>query len=269
MHKNRGKFASYCQIGIYFCWVIRFAFFSFLIFFCSCDQQSDSIRAKKKNRFFNDRAVHLGKQIPEYSLAEQDLLDSGLVDLHKLDSSIRVDLRYSTDSNFLGFDVYGNFRHAFLQTDAAAAFVKAQQALQTKRPGFSLVVYDAVRPMHIQRLMWDTLPMSNIEKQKYLSNPAKGGSLHNYGAAVDVSILDSNGRVLDMGTAYDFFGDKAHPVKEAEFLASGELNQDQIANRKLLREVMAAGGYWGIQTEWWHFNFCTRNEAMIRYRAVD
>lgn len=206
---------------------------------------------------------------PVYSPLEQQLLDSGLVDVQALDSSIVVDLRYSTEDNFMHMDLYGDFTHAFLQPDVAEKLLKAQQALKARYPYYSLIIYDAVRPMHIQRMMWDTLPMPPMERQKYLSNPSRGGSLHNYGAAVDVSIIDSNGIPLDMGTAYDFFGEKAHPVKEAELLEAGELSERQVSNRKILRSVMYKGGFFGIQTEWWHFNSCTRDAAMEKYGVVE
>lgn len=209
------------------------------------------------------------REVRSYSPAEQQLLDSGLTDIYTLDSTFIVDLRYSTDSNFLGMDVYGDLDKAFLQPEIAKRLLLAEKALQEKHPGYSLIIYDAVRPMRIQRLMWDTLDLPRGQKQKYLSNPANGGSLHNYGAAVDVSIADENGRPLDMGTPYDFFGEKAHPVLEKTMLDSGILTLQQIHNRELLRSVMKKGGFWNIQTEWWHFNACTRAEAMERYRLVE
>ncbi len=198
---------------------------------------------------------------------EQRIRAAGLVDVTSLDSTIRVDLRYSTTDNFTGIDVYGDFNRCYLQPDVAEKLVKAQAFLRAKYPYYSLVVYDAVRPLHIQRLMWDTIRLPPGQKTKYLSNP-DNGSLHNYGAAVDAGIVDDHGFALDMGTPYDFFGEKAHPVKEQEMLASGELTHRQVLNRELLREVMRKAGFFGIQTEWWHFNSCRRNEAAEKYQMV-
>ena len=199
---------------------------------------------------------------------ERRLRAAGLVDVSTLDSTIRVDLRYSTTDNFNGVDVYGDFNRCYLQPDVAEKLVKAQAFLRAKYPYYSLVVYDAVRPLHIQRLMWDTLRLAPGQKTKYLSNP-DNGSLHNYGAAVDAGIVDDHGFTLDMGTPYDFFGEKAHPVKEQELLASGELTYRQVRNRELLREAMRHAGFFGIQTEWWHFNSCRRAEAAEKYEMVE
>jgi D-alanyl-D-alanine dipeptidase len=199
---------------------------------------------------------------------EKQLRALGLVNIHDLDSSINVDLKYSTLDNFIGLDVYGNFDKCFLQQDVAIKLVAAEKYLKTKFPTYSLVVFDAVRPLHIQQKMWDTIALPPGEKIKYLSNP-KHFSLHNYGAAVDISIVDENGMQLDMGTPFDFFGEKAHPIKEQEFLATGELTKNEISNRQTLRNVMRSAGFFGIQTEWWHFNSCTREVAATKYQIVE
>jgi D-alanyl-D-alanine dipeptidase len=205
--------------------------------------------------------------IPEISPIEKQLIEMGLVDVQRLDSGIVVELRYSTTNNFIGLDMYGDFDKCYLQKDVAEKVVLAQKALRKKYPFYSLVIYDAVRPLHIQQQMWDTLDLPPGQKTKYLSNPGNG-SLHNYGAAVDLSIIDDNGIPLDMGTPFDFFGEKAHPVKEKELLESGVLSQRQVLNRQLLRGVMREAGFFGIQTEWWHFNSCTRAVAAEKYEIV-
>lgn len=207
----------------------------------------------------------LPKRIPEI---EKELIGSGLVNVHDLDTTIKVELRYSTPDNFIGIDVYGDFDQCYLQKDVAEKLINAQSYLRKKYPYYSLIVYDAVRPLHIQRKMWDTLVLPPGQKIKYLSNP-DNGSLHNYGAAVDLSITDENGIPLDMGTPFDYFGEKAHPVKEKELLASGELSMRQVLNRELLRQVMYEAGFFGIQTEWWHFNSCRREEAAQKYKIVE
>lgn len=198
----------------------------------------------------------------------QQLLKAGLTDVQQLDSSIRVDLRYSTEDNFLGVDVYGDFNRCFLQPDVAAKLVAAQRALKKRFPYYNLLVYDAVRPLHIQRRMWDTLELPPGEKQKYLSNPANG-SLHNYGAAVDLTIVDDAGMELDMGTRFDYFGELAHPDRETALLDEGKLSPRQVANRGILRTVMREAGFFNIRTEWWHFNSCRRDEAKVKYKVVE
>ncbi|HET6992521.1 MAG TPA: M15 family metallopeptidase [Bacteroidia bacterium] len=198
---------------------------------------------------------------------ETQLCSLGLVNIHSLDSTIRVNLKYSTADNFIGIDVYGEFNQCYLQPDVAEKLVMAEKFLREKYPFYRLIVFDAVRPLSIQQKMWDTLVLPPGEKIKYLSNP-KNFSLHNYGAAVDLSIIDENGIQLDMGTPFDFFGEKAHPVKEQELLAAGELTGREIANREILRDVMRKAGFFGIQTEWWHFNSCTREVAATKYQIV-
>lgn len=202
-----------------------------------------------------------------YSLVEINLLNSGLTDVQTLDSSIVVDLKYSGIDNFMEADVYGDWNRAFLQAEVAEKLVIAQHLLKSKFPEYSLIVFDAVRPVSVQQKMWDNIEMPINEKTKYLSNP-QNGSLHNFGAAVDVSIVDENKEELDMGTPFDYFGELAYPSKEQDLLNSGELSQKQINNRKLLRDVMKKSGFSNLSTEWWHFNSCSRSQARIKYELV-
>ena len=106
------------------------------------------------------------------------------------------------------------------------------------------------------------------EKSKYVSNP-KNGSLHNYGAAVDITVAKKNGVALDMGTPYDFFGEAAEPQLESILLANGTLTAIQIQNRKILREVMVKAGFIQLPTEWWHYNACPREDAKIKYKILE
>jgi zinc D-Ala-D-Ala dipeptidase len=203
-----------------------------------------------------------------YSELENKLIEMGLVDVQELDSSIVVDLRYASDNNFLGQNVYGDFNRCYLQPDVAEKLILAQLFLKTKFPQYSLIIFDAVRPRSIQQIMWDLLKMPVAEKTKYVSNP-KNGSLHNYGAAVDLSIIDEKGEELDMGTPYDFFGELAYPRLEKQMLENGKLTQLQYDNRILLRESMQKAGFTHLTTEWWHFNSCSRTEAQQRYQIVE
>jgi D-alanyl-D-alanine dipeptidase len=207
--------------------------------------------------------------VPEDSSdLEGKLRIMGLVDVQELDSSFHVDLKYAGTDNFMGFPVYRHLHHAFLQADAAGRLVKAQRLLKKRFPFYSILIFDAVRPLHIQKLMWDTLKMPPGWKQQYLSSPALG-SLHNYGVAVDVSIVNADGQELDMGTKFDFFGALAHPEFEDKFVREGKLSHRQMLNRELLREVMQAGGFSRIETEWWHFNCCSRTECARLYKIVE
>lgn len=202
------------------------------------------------------------------SALEQQLIDSGLVNIRMLDSNIMVDLRYSTENNFLGKDVYGDLDNCYLQPEVAEKLVNAQRLLKEEYPEYNLLVFDGVRPRSIQWKMWEMLDMPEKEKVKYVSNP-RFGSLHNFAAAVDVSIADGNGNELDMGTPFDFFGELAYPVREKDLLERGELTSEQIENRRLLRRVMHTSGFFNIQTEWWHFNSCYRKEALGKYPLIE
>jgi zinc D-Ala-D-Ala dipeptidase len=203
--------------------------------------------------------------IPEIELK---IIEAGLVNVQEMDSSIVVDLRYSGTNNFMGIDVYEGLKNAYLQPDVAEKLLIAQHLLKSKYPNYNLMVLDAVRPLKIQQKMWDMTEIPINEKTKYISNP-KNGSIHNYGAAVDLTIADEYGEELDMGTPYDFFGELAHPSREAEMIQKGLLTEQQVNNRKLLREVMKKAGFFNIQTEWWHFNSCTRAVAKERYSLIE
>lgn len=201
-------------------------------------------------------------------LTEKSVIECGLVDIKSIDSTIIVDMKYSTTDNFIGVDVYGDFNKCYLQPDVAQKLKLAQQYLKEKYPYYSLIVYDAARPRSVQRIMWDTVKIPVVERTKYLSNP-NGGSLHNFGAAVDISIVDENGHTLNMGTPYDYFGELAYPKEEQRLLAEGKLTNKQILNRDILRTVMYKAGFWGIATEWWHFNSCTRDVAYQKYKIIE
>ncbi len=207
-------------------------------------------------------------QADDMSAMEQQLIEAGLVNVSALDSTIVVDLKYSTTDNFLNTDVYGEFDACYLQKEVADKLVLAQLFLKSKYPSYSIKVFDAVRPTSVQWKMWKAVDLPLEEKVKFLSNPANG-SLHNYGAAVDVSIVDQYGEELDMATPFDYVGVLAHPEREEELLEQGLITEEQINNRKLLRGVMYKAGFFNIQTEWWHFNSCRRNVAKERYELVN
>ena len=126
-------------------------------------------------------------------------------------------------------------------------------------------MFDGVRPHHIQVQMWEKLDIPF--KRNYLAPPWEG-SVHNYGCAVDLSIVDSLGAELDMGTPFDFFGKEAQPQLEGMMLAQGKLTEMQLENRKLLRGVMKQAGFYDIQTEWWHFNAVANAVAKHKYSQI-
>ena len=190
----------------------------------------------------------------------------GYVNIQKADPSIFVSLMYSRADNFTGEVLYTDLREAYLHPKAAAALVKAQKRLRQLRPDLSLKVYDAARPMSIQQKMWDKV--KNTPKYFYVSNPARGGGLHNYGMAVDLTLCTLEGDSIPMGTKIDYMGAAAHIDKEASLVASWRISREAQANRRLLREVMAYAGFKPLRTEWWHFNYVSRAVAKKYYKVI-
>ena len=198
---------------------------------------------------------------------EMRLIESGLVNIQDIDSTILVELKYSTTDNFIGVDVYGSLTNAYLQPDVADKLAKAQAFLKQKDSSLSLLIYDAVRPRSVQQIMWDTLDMPIHKKVRFISNP-KNGSIHNFGAAVDITIA-KNGIALDMGTPFDDSSLESWPIREKQFLKEGKITELQVNNRKTLRRAMGKAGFYNIQSEWWHFNSCNRNKAKQLYKLVE
>lgn len=191
----------------------------------------------------------------------------GFVDIREQDPTIRIYLMYATSHNFMGEVVYTGMTKAWLHPDAAAKLLKAQQLLKNEYPDYSLMVYDAARPFEVQRKMWQLV--RGTKNVYYVANPAKGGGLHNYGMAVDVTIVDLNGYPIPMGTVYDFFGEEAHTNNEEALVASGKITQEAFQNRRLLRRVMRQAGFTTVTSEWWHFNACSRDVARAKYKLIE
>ena len=159
-------------------------------------------------------------------------------DITTISSTLRTDIRYATDNNFVDQVLYPCGK-CYLRPEVAQALVRVHQKLQQQGKGIK--VYDCYRPLDIQWKMWEIVP-----DPRYVSDPSKG-SMHNRGAAVDLTIVDDQGNELAMGTDYDFFGKEAWP-------AYTDLPAEVLENRRLLRTMMSAEGFNGIRTEWWHFS---------------
>jgi D-alanyl-D-alanine dipeptidase len=167
---------------------------------------------------------------------------SELVELVKLDPSIRLDIRYATKNNFLGKKVYKESR-AFLQGPAAEALVRVNQAL--RKQGYGLVVFDAYRPWFVTKIFWDATPE---DKKIFVADPSKG-SRHNRGCAVDLSLFDlKTGALVKMPSEYDEMTERAHINYECAVPEAKRL-------RELLRSTMAAEGFAVYEPEWWHYDY--------------
>lgn len=178
---------------------------------------------------------------------------------------IDVELRYATPNNFVGRDLYTPLDCAWMHRDGADALARSAAWLAAVRPGHRLLVLDALRPQRVQEELWAALQGTDL--LEYLANPVRG-SIHSFGMAVDVTIVDAQRRELDMGTPFDDLTKLSHPALEAEFLASGKLTRPQVDHRQLLRDAMRAGGWVGINSEWWHFDCGDRVKVREDYARV-
>jgi len=177
---------------------------------------------------------------------DQALQSVGLVEPTRLDHGLVLDIRYATANNFTGRQVYPSAR-CYLREDIARRLVRVQGLL--KRKGLGLKVYDCYRPFSVQEQFWRIMP-----DERYVMQPTRDengrmvkSSRHNRGAAVDVTLVDTQGRELPMPTEYDDFTDKAH---RGSLAASEEARK----NSGILERAMVSQGFEPLPTEWWHFD---------------
>ncbi|HEX9614810.1 MAG TPA: serine hydrolase [Bacteroidota bacterium] len=185
------------------------------------------------------RELVLGSRPPN---EQRDFHESDLVEVQKLDPSIRLDIKYATDDNFMGAVFYTEPR-AFLQRPAAEAVARASQWL--RQFGYGLLVYDGYRPWHVTKMFWEATPDS---LRDFVADPLKG-SRHNRGCAVDLGLYDLNtGKPSPMVSGYDEFSVRAYP----DYPGGTSLER---WNRELLRKAMEEAGFRVFEYEWWHFDF--------------
>lgn len=177
--------------------------------------------------------------------------DSSIVYLGDIDSTIVTDVRYATKDNFTGKVLYPTDK-VYLRKIVAEKLSEVNSYLK-ENYNYRIKIFDGFRPISVQKQMWEIYPDS-----RYVANP-KTGSRHNRGAAVDITIIDSLGNELEMGTEYDNFTDKAH-------YDYADLSDKVKENRKLLREVMIKFDFIPLETEWWHFDYKGwKNYSLIDY----
>lgn len=169
----------------------------------------------------------------------------GLVNLKEVNPHIIIDLKYATSDNFLKQKVYDN-PNCYILKILAQKLDKAQKLLE--QDGLGLKVFDGYRPLAVQRKMWAIVPDS-----RFVADPNKGGSIHNRGAAVDLTLVDAQGVELEMPTPFDSFAGRASQY-------SKEPTAQERANRMLLRHVMQEVGLNYIPTEWWHYQLPDGNK---------
>lgn len=173
---------------------------------------------------------------------EENKREADLIELIKLDKTIKLDIRYATANNFVGRAVYPEAR-AFLQRPPAEGLVRVHKIL--KKQNLGLVIYDGYRPWTITKLFWDVV---TPEQRKYVADPAKG-SKHNRGCAVDLGIYDlKTGKAVPMPSGYDEFTERASPDYKGG-------TDEERSNRDLLRRLMEAESFTVYAEEWWHFDY--------------
>jgi D-alanyl-D-alanine dipeptidase len=184
------------------------------------------------------RGESLRAQPPEET---GEFLPSDLVEPATLDPSLRLDVRYATHDNFLGWPVYPEAR-VFLQRPAAEAVVRVHRGL--REHGYGLLLFDGYRPWYVTRMFWEATPE---DRRPFLADPEQG-SRHNRGCAVDLTLFDlATGLEVPMPSRYDEFTERAHPD-----YAGG--SAERRAARDLLRRAMEAEGFTVYALEWWHFD---------------
>ena len=172
---------------------------------------------------------------------------SDFVRLKDLSADFVYELKYATPDNFLKQTVY-DCGECYLRKSTAEALVKANEAF--KQLGYRIKLFDCYRPLSVQKKMWKILPGTH-----YVANPAKG-SKHNKGAAVDLTLVDAEGKELNMGTPFDFFGKEAHHTYTQH-------SKEVLENRKLLKETLDKYNFKSIYSEWWHYEYRPEMQSKV------
>jgi D-alanyl-D-alanine dipeptidase len=196
----------------------------------------------------------LKQQVQQREAAYRAEVFNNLVDVQALDPDILVDLRYADENNFMNRQVYPDKSRALLRRETAIKLIKANEIF--KKDGYTIKIWDAYRPLSVQRIMWEHSPLPG-----YIAHPDTG-SKHNRGAAVDMTLVDEEGRELEMPTGFDDFSEKAardyanHSSKVRE-------------NIDYMTRVMVSCGFRGIRTEWWHFEDLDANNYPLLDVGLD
>lgn len=181
--------------------------------------------------FFSDTSLLQAQQVESIS-------DTTFVNLKDYSADFVYDMKYATEDNFLKAKVY-DCAECFLRFKTVKALVKANTKFIKK--GYYIKIYDCYRPLDIQKRMWKI-----VSNPEYVADPAKG-SIHNRGGAVDITLVDADGKELDMGTSFDFFGPEASHYFD-------NLSDEVKQNRALLKRIMKKSNFNSFDSEWWHYN---------------
>jgi zinc D-Ala-D-Ala dipeptidase len=197
---------------------------------------------------------------------EKKFIEAGLVDMHTIDESIKIDLVNSDpDKNYFRKNFYDGLNKAYLRKEVAQKLSLAQKHLKSNFPEFSILIMDAARPRSVSQLMYDKMKGTKFEK--FVANPDRG-SMHNYGIAVDVTIVDGNNKEIDMGFT-PFYKSNFSIYWDYAKIKMIDLSEAQRKNRKLLSTIMKKAGFFPLSYEWWHFDGMPKDEARKIYKIIE
>jgi zinc D-Ala-D-Ala dipeptidase len=209
----------------------NFKIILFLVLSISCKSQKN---IKSISDFHKET-----QKIAAYEKKNTEIDDSTFVNLKDYSNDFVYDLKYATTDNFLKVKVY-DCPECFLRLKTVKALLNANSEFM--KLGFKIKLFDCYRPLDVQKKMWEIVPNPN-----YVANPTKG-SRHNRGAAVDITLVDFQDNELEMGTEFDFFGEKAgHNYID--------LSAKILENRKFLKSRMEMANFNALNSEWWHYDF--------------
>ncbi len=222
-----------------------------LIAILSCKENPSK---KKEVEQATKKSVEVADSVPQKQIESrksfksfESIADTTFVRLADFSDVFAYDLRYATENNFLKEKVY-ECAECYTRVKTAKALLSASENF--KKKGVRIKFFDCYRPNSVQYKMWEIVP-----NPQYVANPKKG-SIHNKGGAVDITLETLEGKELDMGTDFDFFGKKAYHD-------NFDLPQEVLDNRKLLKEIMEKHGFWSIRTEWWHYNLSAASNDKV------
>lgn len=223
----------------------------FLLLVIACKQnpsQNTKAGDSKQSEVHMVDTIIPEKSVPKKTFRSfEGLADTTFVRLADFSDGFAYDLRYATSNNFLKEKVY-DCAECYTRVKTAKALLVANKDFNAK--GVRIKFFDCYRPNSVQYKMWEIVP-----NPQYVADPKKG-SIHNKGGAVDITLETLDGEELDMGTDFDFFGKKAYHDNT-------DLPQEILDNRKLLKGTMERHGFWGIRTEWWHYNLGTASNDKV------
>lgn len=177
-------------------------------------------------------------QMPASKKEILSLRKTDYVNLQEYIPTLVVDLVYFSEKNFTGQRLYES-PVAYLRKGTADKLKMVAGEVGEK--GYRLKIWDAYRPPGVQFIMWRACP-----RPGYVANPYSQHSDHSRGCAVDLTLVDSAGKELEMPSSFDEFSQRA----DRDYR---DVSQARGANARYLEEVMVRHGFVPIRTEWWHF----------------